>query len=172
MKTCRVCNIKKSIDSFEKNRRVCRCCKNEYHKKMYLLKKKERLAQKKEYYQKNKDVLVNKKRTYRKENKSTVKKSLKKYQVNNLDKFNSINAKRRSKKLNATPNWADLDKIQILYEKAKWLESVTGLKYHVDHIIPLQGEDVCGLHVWENLQILEASLNLSKNSKFDISISM
>lgn len=74
-------------------------------------------------------------------------------------------AKRKSSKLKATPKWSELDKIKIVYEKAKWLEEITGIKYHVDHIIPLQGKNVCGLHVWQNLQILEDKLNISKSNK-------
>lgn len=74
-------------------------------------------------------------------------------------------AVRRAKKLNATMDYSTNDKISLLYDKCKWLESLTGLKYHVDHVIPLNGKNVSGLHVWENLQILEASINFSKGNK-------
>lgn len=73
--------------------------------------------------------------------------------------------KRRAAKLNATPAWSEDILISKVYEKAKWLESLTGLSYHVDHIIPIQGKNVCGLHVWANLQILERKLNISKSNK-------
>lgn len=82
----------------------------------------------------------------------------------NIAKYRFYYRNRQLLRKNATPKWADLEKIKILYEKAVWLEQLTGLKYHVDHVIPLNGKDVCGLHIWENLQILEASINISKSN--------
>ena len=74
-------------------------------------------------------------------------------------------AKRRAKLLNATPLWADFDAIKVEYQLANWCSEVTGIKYHVDHIIPLRGKLVCGLHVENNLSIIPAKENLSKGNK-------
>lgn len=65
----------------------------------------------------------------------------------------------RAKKLNRTPVWADLDKIKKIYK-----ECPEG--YHVDHIIPLQGILVSGLHVEYNLQYLTAEENIKKSNTF------
>lgn len=84
------------------------------------------------------------------------------YYLNNKHKFFANNAKRRALVKQATPSWADLAEIQNVYLEAQYLQM------HVDHIIPLRGKFVCGLHVWENLQLLSAKDNLSKGNKHAI----
>jgi hypothetical protein len=73
---------------------------------------------------------------------------------------------RRADKDQRTPVWANKDLIEVFYIKAKFMEWFTGDKYHVDHIIPLRGKLVSGLHVENNLQVIPAKENLSKNNKF------
>lgn len=78
------------------------------------------------------------------------------------------NAKRRAVRLKATPSWISRDQlmeIEALYEEAIRLTAETGIVHHVDHIIPLQGGTVTGLHVPWNLQILSAKKNLEKKNK-------
>jgi hypothetical protein len=67
-------------------------------------------------------------------------------------------AKRRAAKLQRTPKWADLKAIQLVYK-------LCPEGYHVDHIYPLQGEFVSGLHVENNLQYLTEKENLKKGNK-------
>lgn len=68
-------------------------------------------------------------------------------------------AKYNSAKLHRTPPWADLDKIKDIYDKCP-------KGYHVDHIIPLQGEFISGLHIETNLQYLPALDNIKKGNKY------
>ena len=64
-----------------------------------------------------------------------------------------------------TPVWANLMAIKDTYKLAKKLSELCKAEYHVDHIIPLRGKDVCGLHVENNLQILEKTLNIRKSNQ-------
>lgn len=67
------------------------------------------------------------------------------------------------------PNWltaVDFKSIESKYAIAKWLTEVVGINYHVDHIVPLQGKLVSGLHVPSNLAVVQAQSNLSKGNKW------
>lgn len=77
-------------------------------------------------------------------------------------------AKRRVVKLQRTPPWADQTAIKAIYAEAVRLKRETGVEYHVDHEIPLQGELVSGLHVHQNLQILTGSENSKKSNRFEV----
>lgn len=71
--------------------------------------------------------------------------------------YTARNALRKARKLEATPSWANLSLIKDIYANADGM--------HVDHIIPLQGELVCGLHVENNLQYLTPEENMKKSNK-------
>jgi hypothetical protein len=80
---------------------------------------------------------------------------------------NADTAKRRAAKLQRTPLWLTLThhkQIDRFYWEAAEVSKVVGEFYHVDHIVPLQGKTVSGLHVPWNLQILPAKENLSKGN--------
>lgn len=85
----------------------------------------------------------------------------------NLHVKSAANARRRTAKIKRTPSWVTGDllaQIENFYWLARDLKAITGEDYHVDHIIPLQGKTVCGLHVPWNLQVLPSDLNLKKRS--------
>jgi 5-methylcytosine-specific restriction endonuclease McrA len=87
----------------------------------------------------------------------------------NLDKKAAYSAKRRSAKLQRTPKWLtkeQLIEIETMYAKAKEMQTLTGVEHHVDHIVPLQGDNVSGLHVPWNLQVISAIENVKKGNKW------
>lgn len=78
-------------------------------------------------------------------------------------------AKRRAAKLQRTPKWLnelDFQLIREIYEQAQSLTFSTGIAHHVDHVYPLRGKTVSGLHVPSNLQILTACENSKKGNRF------
>ena len=132
--------------------------KKEYSKNYYKKNKLKNKDKAKEshrlYYLKNKEKI----KTYTENNKERKKKYHKEYRLKNNHLINALQAKRRSLKLNATPKFANLNKIKEIYKNCP-------KGYTVDHIIPLQGNNVCGLHVEWNLQYLTRSENSSKSNK-------
>lgn len=81
------------------------------------------------------------------------------YYENNKWKYTAARSRRRAALLLATPSWANSEAIKKIYEHCP-------PGHEVDHIVPLQGELVCGLHVAENLQYLPSFDNRSKGNTF------
>lgn len=77
-------------------------------------------------------------------------------------------ARRRVVKLQRTPTWADQKQILSVYRQAKQITDATGVQHHVDHIYPLQGKLVSGLHVENNLQVIPWLENIVKRNKFEV----
>ena len=149
VKTCGTCNKEQPLSEFYPKKRkrpdgsfyktypsYCRTCKNK---------------QNKTYREKNPDVA----RAYRK----TPKAKAARRERSRLRKV--------LKSHPSVPNWLTVEQkkeIRKIYLHAADCRAVTGEEYHVDHIIPLKGETVCGLHVPWNLQVLPASINVSKSN--------
>ena len=74
--------------------------------------------------------------------------------------------KRRASKLSATPPWLDEEDLAPIYQLAKDLSAEADEPWEVDHIDPLQAELVCGLHCFDNLQVLPRGENRAKQNKF------
>lgn len=182
MKVCSICKIEKDLSCFNKNKSKkdglstdCRECARKYLE---------------EYRSKNKEILTIKNRVFKENNRDLInsrnktrystihksdplfmekkRKANSKYKANNKGKVNSDTAKRYTAKLQrcTITSKEDYKIIERVYKEANRLSILTGIKFHVDHIIPLQGELVSGLHVPLNLQILSEQENCSKHNSF------
>lgn len=125
----------------------------------------------KKYANKNPEDITERKKQWRKANPERIKRYWTNYVVKNPGIVNTIAAKRRAAKLQRTVVWANHQTIKGIYsdcEEINLAAKTAGCteKFVVDHIIPLQGKLVSGLHVESNLQIILASENSSKGNKF------
>ena len=191
-KVCTTCGLSKSTDNYSRDnskqggyKRVCKYCDsarsakwrsdNSFIKKekdaLYRAANKDKIqVSQKLYRTENREKRASFQREYYKENKFELLDYRAIWKKVNPDKVNAIGAKRRASQLSATPSWlTDKHHTQIadMYWLAKDLETISGESYHVDHIVPLQGKNVCGLHVPWNLQVLPATENIRKNNKYD-----
>lgn len=184
MKTCAKCGKAKARKEFNKakNRKdglypYCRECSRAEGRKYYKNNKEYRerakarslehakshpekhREQTREWARKNRIVVNKRNRKWKKENSEKTNEISRQWRRNNPAKHAAIQARRRAAKLCRTPPWADLEAIKKFYENCPE-------GHHVDHIIPLQGETVSGLHILKNLQYLLASENLRKGNHF------
>lgn len=182
MKNCVKCSETKSIERFHKNSRskdghstVCASCHNSRNRTSYLTPTIQK--QKKEYRAANAARSAINSAQYREDNAEALylkrranverKKAMdREYSKNNPAKIVAKAARRRAMKLQATPSWASKAYIDIFYEMAKDEELRTGRKVHVDHIVPLNSDIVCGLHCEDNLQLLFQEDNGAKSNIF------
>lgn len=96
---------------------------------------------------------------------------LKKYREKSKPIRAKIQMKRKTSKLQRMPKWLtefDLLKIKCYYQVAAMYSKESGFDWHVDHVIPLQGKNVSGLHVPSNLQIIPAIENMRKNNHYEV----
>lgn len=109
---------------------------------------------------------VSKRKNWMANNVDKMKEYRKSYRLSNPSIFANATQRRNAKKKKASVLWANQSKILDMYKLAENLSKKTGIKYHVDHMIPLQSNFVCGLHCEANLQVIPAIDNIKKSNKF------
>lgn len=120
---------------------------------------------KRDYYEKNKDAVIAAAQARPDEAKNAYKKQ---HKARNPDYYKSLVSMRRRRFRLATPKWLTAEhkmEIRLKYRLAIELSRRTGVRHAVDHIVPLQGEEVCGLHVPWNLEVVTQEENLKKSNK-------
>ena len=119
----------------------------------------------------NKEHEAKRARMWRKNNPDVYKQMVKKWREKNAVTYkaymNLQAVKRYTAELKRTPSWLNdgqLLEIEAIYNYCSSLRRI-GLNYHVDHIVPLRGKTVSGLHVPWNLQVMSAKNNLAKGNR-------
>lgn len=162
IKACSLCRTFKSFNEFYKDKKErdgrmsqCSSCNK---------------ASRQFYREANREKERVRNRDYGRRNAQTVRARVKRWRKENPGKDRAKRRMREIQKINACPPWARKSivrkEIQAHYLHAEWLEKTLGMPFHVDHIIPLCSDFVCGLHVPANLTVLEASQNIEKNNRW------
>ena len=118
------------------------------------------LACMRKYYQDNKEKQLASSKQWKKDNPEAETAHKRAYRSRNLGKFSYYSRTRKAAQLNRTPSWSDQDAVKQFYDNRP-----DG--YHVDHIIPMQGKLVSGLHVIGNLQYLTEHDNCTKWNRYE-----
>lgn len=189
-KVCSSCGVEKLKSEFGRNSikrdglcAACKVCRNARKKRHYYANREQEVEAAKAWNLANPErVRANKRASYRRHKDRLREKSRSEYVTRrdeilaantawrraNRAKCAEIKARRRSAKLQRTPKWLSAEqKSEIFncYRTARDMTVITCEPYHVDHVVPLQGEGVCGLHVPWNLQIVPGRVNNAKYNK-------
>jgi post-segregation antitoxin (ccd killing protein) len=190
MKVCVVCNNSKPLSEFYKRkdspdgyRNDCKLCRRSVSSKNYYTDQDLGKQKRREYYARLKAENPNlSAEIYARYRESSLEHSRLAYQANaeerkakqrlwsktNRGIANALGRRYKLKKAKATPLWLTPEQIynmQCTYKVAAQLSETSSQKWHVDHIVPIRGKDVCGLHVPWNLQLLPAKMNMQKGNR-------
>jgi hypothetical protein len=155
-KVCTKCGVEKTVDCFAKQKRgrygvraKCKVCGNQTSA---------------QYHKANRASIAERNKDRRDVQKEAIAEQRKVYDKNNRHVNTARSARRRAAKMQATPSWSNKEHIESLYLITA-INREGGYDMHVDHIVPLQSDTVCGLHCEANLQLLPASDNISKGNR-------
>ena len=190
MKTCSTCKVSKPLADYQPRSKdsqrlhtACRVCTAKYMAKYRAAHQEKIAAQKKAWAEANKDYKAAQDKAYAQANPEARRIARAKWAAanpklnrmvkeawakSNPAKRQASCIKRRAAKLNRTPNWLTSDDLWMIseaYDIAAVRTQQFGFSWHVDHILPLQGKTVSGLHVPLNLQVIPWVDNVRKGNK-------
>ena len=159
MKTCSKCETEKPLSDFHKDRThsdgvrsFCKACVGLYSKKYHVL---------------NKDKINEKSKIWVAANRERHNAKCNRWAKANPDKVNARTARRYAAKTQATPEWLSEDDQWVIveaYDLAQLRTKMLGGKWEVDHVVPLRGRGVMGLHVPWNLRVVPMQQNRRKSN--------
>lgn len=179
-KTCPGCNVFKFFCEFSPHKNTrdrlqpkCKECRREYariHAKSYAWTAFAKINKEKQKKYDRDRYLANSRKEYKKAQYQKTKQSVidraKKWAKDHSEIMAARAMQRLTLQRQATPLWANLELIFSFYQEAKNRGVETGIKWHVDHIVPIKSKLVCGLHVESNLRVIPASENIAKSNRY------
>lgn len=173
MKICSKCNIEKNLTDFHKKStgkfgvgKICKPCYSIDRHQRYEQTRKKQLAKNEEWKLNNQEKYKQYHQEYYLKTKFVHDKRTREWFRNHPEYGRHRQNIRRSLLLKRLPKWANVEKIKEIYKEALLLKQKTNQDFHVDHIVPLRGKNVSGLHVEYNLQIISAKENMNKGNHF------
>jgi hypothetical protein len=176
-KTCSACGVIKPEDQYDlrsdrptKRRAYCKDCRRAKVREYDARNRERKATCNREYKKANRQKISDKNKIRYRKKKGTLLAYVKKWRMNNPHKVAEHRLKRQEALQNSQPDWLSQEhllQIKYIYQQAKDCSVTTGETYEVDHIVPLRGKGVCGLHVPWNLQILPRDLNRSKSNHYE-----
>jgi hypothetical protein len=176
MKHCPHCNQVKSFEAFYASSTHksgyaswCKACESERNKAKNLANRASRLVKAKEWRDANQEKQATAVNAWRLNNPEQTAAIYRDWAQRNKDKVNAKWMQREAAKKCRTPSWLTEDDkwlIEQAYDIASIRTKHFGISFHVDHVVPLQGKAVSGLHVPWNLQVIPAKVNQAKSNHF------
>jgi hypothetical protein len=185
-KICNTCREPKPLSAYASRKAsadglayTCRSCDGARRKANYLKRHDKELAVRKAWREANLDrsrrivrawVAQNPERkaeidkAWREANKARLNQEKKQYRREHRGWYNSYFKAYKLMRSSRVPSWANSEAIKQVYEQAGELRAL-GIDVEVDHIVPLNGKTVSGLHVHNNLRVILASDNRAKSNK-------
>jgi len=171
MKPCDKCKLEKPQSLFPKRGNDCKECVAIYMK-AYRTKHATRISElKKQWKMANIERVRANDMKYAQENPEVKRTARAKWRKSNQHIINALGALRKVSQINRTPKWVDAEELWLIkevYALATLRNKTSNIKWSVDHIVPLQGELVSGLHTISNLQVIPAVLNSAKSNRFEV----
>jgi hypothetical protein len=176
MRICKVCSLEQPLDNYTVTKGyhiyTCKKCMQIRNKAWAQQNKEKMNAYVKAYKERNREILAERAKTYVQQNPEKRKATMQSYRQKNKSAEAENVRRRQAKLLQRTPKWITVDDIWMMreaYALAQLRTQMFGFAWHVDHILPLRGKTVSGLHVPQNIQVISGAENLAKANRTAVS---